>query len=94
MLKVAIWVLAYLKKQKRLDFCETLLWPSKRPCKELENAPRIIINCPNKSDNNKQSQEQHISSTLTDDINKTENEIKIVTEKKTYDEVKLTINKN
>ena len=34
------------------------------------------------------------SSAFTDDINKTENELAILLEKKTYDAVKQTINKN
>ena len=47
-------------KKNQVDFFKTLSQPTKRPHKDLENAPRVITNSPSKSNiNNKTKATTH-----------------------------------
>ena len=47
-------------KRTQVDFFKTLSQPLKRPCKDLENAPRTIIKSPSKTNINNQSQKKKL----------------------------------
>ena len=47
-------------KKTHADFFKTSLRPTKRPHKDLENAPRAITNSPSKSNINNQRQKQQL----------------------------------